>query len=234
MDELLQFPVILDKTLPATNKIISIVDKLCNDILQSSRILYSKNSQKSGTENQQKLETMLDEAVFELYGLNEEQKDLIRDCCEVTIPFFYKPFNSVGVMPAVSQDDLSWIDTYIHLFALCWNAYLENDEEMRAEVHLGAHGNMLAIEFFPADKDDAWNLTPQEDSWGDILEQLGKALPVPLGTSQIVLDGIVQTVSDDGIIIIKRNEKRFWTRTLAREDAEATLCKARLKEGRAS
>jgi len=46
-----------------------------------------------------------------------------------------------------------------------------------------------------------------------------------MGTSQIVLDGIVHAVSNDSIIIIKRNEKRFWTRSLAREDAESTLCK---------
>jgi hypothetical protein len=46
-----------------------------------------------------------------------------------------------------------------------------------------------------------------------------------MGTSQIVLDGILHVVSDEAIIIIKRNERRFWTRSLAREDAEATLCK---------
>ena len=28
-----------------------------------------------------------------------------------------------------------------------------------------------------------------------------------------------------GIILIKRNEKRFWTRSLAREDADATINK---------
>jgi len=65
----------------------------------------------------------------------------------------------------------------------------------------------------------------KENSWGYILEQIGEALPQAMGTSQIVLDGLVHIVSDSGIIIIKRNEKRFWTRSLAREDADATLCK---------
>jgi uncharacterized protein involved in tellurium resistance len=53
-----------------------------------------------------------------------------------------------------------------------------------------------------------------------------------MGTSQIVMEGLVHVVSKDGIIIIKRNEKRFWTRSLAREDADATLCKAMLKNER--
>jgi hypothetical protein len=59
-----------------------------------------------------KWEAELDEAVFELYGLNEEQKDLIRDLCEVTLPFFYKPFDSIGAMQAVEKNDLSWIEKY--------------------------------------------------------------------------------------------------------------------------
>jgi hypothetical protein len=69
-------------------------------------------------------------------------------------------------------------------------------------------------------------LKSKDDSWGYILEQLGNTLPQPMGTSQILLDGLVHVVSKNGIIIIKRNGKRFWTRSLAREDADATICKA--------
>ncbi len=93
---------------------------------------------------------------FELYELNDEQKDLIRDCCDVTLPFFYRPFDSIGAMQAVKRNDLSWIENYTHIFCLRWNAYLGSDEEMRAEVHIGAHDNMLAVEFHVADKGDAY------------------------------------------------------------------------------
>ena len=231
LDELLQFPVVLDKKNPATAKIISIVDKLRSYHPQMLSIMHPDGvSEEEIKAKRRKWEAELDEAVFELYGLNEEQKDLIRDCCEVTLPFFYKPFDSIGAMSAVDDNDLSWIETYTRIFARRWNAYLGNDEEMHAEIHVGAHGNMLAVEFFPADKDDNWNLKPKNDSWGYILDRIGKALPQPMGTSQIVLDGLVHVISDDGIIIIKRNEKRFWTRSLAREDADVTLCKAMQKK----
>jgi len=63
------------------------------------------------------------------------------------------------------------------------------------------------------------------NSWHYLLEQIGKSLPQPLGTSQIIIDGVAHVVSNDAVIVIKRNEKRFWTRSLAREDADATLCK---------
>jgi hypothetical protein len=52
-----------------------------------------------------------------------------------------------------------------------------------------------------------------------------------MATSQILVDGVVHVVSDDAIIVIKRNEKRFWTRSLAREDADATLCKRMVESG---
>lgn len=226
LDELLRLPVVLDEKSLTVEKSITIVDKLRSYHPRKRDLLHPDGVPETEIETQRRIwEKELDETVFELYGLNEEQKDLIRDCCEVTLPFFYKPFNSMGAMPAVRDNDLSWIENYVDIFARRWNAYLGDAAEMRAEVHVGAHSNMVAVEFYPADKTDPWNLYPKNDSWQYVLGQIGKALPQPLGTSQILVDGIVHVVSDDAVIVIKRNEKRFWTRSLAREDADATLCK---------
>jgi len=63
------------------------------------------------------------------------------------------------------------------------------------------------------------------DSWGDVLGRLNSALKFPMDSSQVMLDGVVHVVSDNYIVIIKRNEKRFWTRSLGREDADITLVK---------
>lgn len=227
VNERLSFPVKLNTRNRASNKIISIVDALrgyhpaTEDISSISKIPRRKiEIQRS------KWEAELDEAVFDLYELTEEQRDLIRDCCEVTLPFFYQPFNSVGVTPVIDNNDTSWIQNYAQIFANRWKPYLNDDEIMRADVHIGASGNMLALEFYPSDNGDDWDLVPKESFWSEVLEEIGKALPVKMGTSQIVLDGIVHVVSDNAIIVIKRNEKRFWTRSLAREDAETTLFKA--------
>ncbi|MCP4157892.1 MAG: hypothetical protein GY757_59835, partial [bacterium] len=210
-------------------QVISIVDKLRDYHPQERDILHPDGIPKRKIEAKRRvLEAKLDEAVFELYGLSEEEKDLIRDFCDVTLPFFYAPFDSIGALPAVETTDLSWIELYIKVFCRRWNAFLGDNEELRAEVHTGAHGNMVAVEFFPSDKGDPWNLVPKNDNWGYVLQQIGEALPHPMGSSQILLDGLVHVVSDSGIIVIKRNEKRFWTRSLAREDADAGLCKRML------
>jgi type I restriction-modification system DNA methylase subunit len=236
-DELLQLPVVLNESNPATKKIIAIVDKL-RDYHPQKRDIFCPDGVPGEEIDawRRQWEAELDEAVFELYGLSEEQIDLIRDFCNVTLPFYYKPFNSIGAKKALEENDFAWIEKYAHTFSRRWNAYLGEDEEMRAEVHVGAHGNMAAVEFFPSGKNTPWKLEPKDNSWDYILEKIGKALLQPMGTSQILLDGLVHVVSDNGIIIIKRNEKRFWTRSLAREDADATICKrmagAMPKEGR--
>ena len=236
-DELLQLPVILDRSILATKRVIAIVDKLRNYHPEKRDILHPHKPLEETIEAQRReWERGLDEAVFELYELNDEQKDLIRDFCEVTLPFFYRPFDSLGAMQAVKRSDLSWIENYTHNFCLRWNAYLGSDEEMRAEMHIGAHDNMLAVEFYVADKGGSFDLKVKDKSWGSVLDQIGEVLPQPMGVSKIILDGFVHVVSDSGIILIKRNEKRFWTRSLAREDADATICKRMVdtmpKEGR--
>ncbi len=229
LDELLQLPIPKSYAKKKAKRVISIVNKLRN-YPQENDLFNLDGVPKEEIDAQRcKWEAELDTAVFDLYGFSEEQCDLIRDCCEVTLPFFYQPYKSVGVRPTIESEDTSWVQKYAEIFARRWKPYLNDDEVMRADVHIGASGNMLAFEFYPADTGDKWNLTPKEKSWGHILEEIGKALPKPMGTSQIVLDGVVHAISDDAIIIIKRNEKRFWTRSLAREDATSTLCKRMLE-----
>lgn len=225
-DELLQIPIVLDASKTTTGRIIDIVDCLRDYHPQEQDVFHSGGkTEKEIQAKRKQFEVELDEAVFELYDLTEEQKDLVRDCCEVTLPFYYQPIKSLGADPALETNDFTWIEKYVHIFCRRWNAYLGDGEEMRAEIHIGMHKNMVAIEFYPADKGDPWNLVPVDDSWAHVLEQIGASLPKSMGTSVIILDSIVQFISNDGITIIKRNEKRFWTRTLAREDADATILK---------
>jgi hypothetical protein len=232
-DELLQLPIPAQLSGTQADKVIAIVQKLRSYDPQAQDLIHPDGIPQAEIERQRReWEAELDEAVFDLYGFSDEQRDLIRDCCEVTLPFFYQPLKSIGAMPAVKSNgrskgtDFAWMQEYADIFSLRWKPYLNEGEVMRADLHLGASSNMIAMEFYPADPGDPWELTPQKDTWSHLLDEIGKALPRPLGTSQILLNGLVHVVTNNGIIVIKRNEKRFWTRSLAREDADATLCKA--------
>lgn len=230
ISERLNFPVKLREKNQKTDTIVKIVNKLCEYQPQKKNILNSNGiPQKKIKAQRNQWETELDKAVFDLYEFSEDQQDLIRDCCEVTLPFFYQPYKSMGVQPVIDNKDITWIQKYAKIFANRWKPYLNKDEVMRADVHIGASGNLIALEFYPADDGDNWDLVPKDSSWDHVLDEISKALPKPMGTSQIVLDGVVQAISNDAIIIIKRNVKRFWTRSIAREDADSTLCKRMLE-----
>jgi hypothetical protein len=69
-------------------------------------------------------------------------------------------------------------------------------------------------------------LDNDENAWTAILNELNDTLLVPYKSSRIYIDGIVRAVTDTDIIIIKRNEKRLWTKSMAREDVEETLLQA--------
>ena len=46
---------------------------------------------------------------------------------------------------------------------------------------------------------------------------------MPVNGSRIFIDTFFRAVSEREILFIKRNERRFWTHTAAREDAESAL-----------
>jgi hypothetical protein len=99
------------------------------------------------------------------------------------------------------------------------------DEVLRADVCISDSGNTLALEFYPVDGGDGWELTPKPHLWRHILDEIEKVNVRKIGSSQLFIDHVIHSVTNDSIIVIKRNEKRFWTKSMASEDAEATLSK---------
>ncbi len=223
LDELLSLPIPNLAESSKGKKIVSIVSKL--------RELYNKN-QPDSKKQELRLEQDLDKAVFNLYDFSPAQRDLINECCQITIPYFYSPDKSNGVQKIniETKDDVKWMQSYAEIFAKCWNLYIDENEAIRAKVHTGASGTMLAVEFYLTEKAEKWDLKPTYWAWDQILDKFGVSTVRQWGSSQIILEGLVYYVSDESIIIIKRNEKRFWTRSLAREDAEATLTKRMLQD----
>jgi hypothetical protein len=193
------------------------------------------------------LEYQLDEVIFDLYQLTVSERDLIRDMCEVGIELYYNHINSQALQsvenfPEENQglledipknhQEQKGLEGYLQAFLEVWNRELEPDGEfswqiIRANSSSSANLNpMLAVVFSTQE----YGVQPQEQGeWEEILNQLASeedGLLVPYNYHhQIYLDGMVRYVSDTDIIIIKRNEQRLWTRSIAREDAEATMLK---------
>jgi hypothetical protein len=199
-----------------------------------------------------KLEHDLDEAIFDLYELNEAERDLIRDMCKYGLELFYNNVRSEAVKPVEAnspandcgliediptrQDRQKGFEGYIRTFLRIWNRELEPKGEFRWQlIRPGRNIPMVAVVFSTQYKKKPLGLIKGDDTaqWHKVLKKLDKSLLTPI-SKRVYIDGVVRSVSDTDIMIVKRNERRLWTRSVAREDAEATLLQAmnmKSKEG---
>jgi hypothetical protein len=231
------------------NQIIEIVEQLqnWNPLPRSLMHLEGKTEEEIGTELAA-LEERLDEAVFDLYELSTSERDLVRDMCNVGIEFFYNHTKSEAVKPVDKEhppqvqgfyEDIPFVrepqkglEGYLYVFLQIWNRELEPDGEFCWRIVCPErNSSMLAVIFSTQEKGEPLPeiSNSDEQEWLEILQKLGNdenGLLVPYNSKQIYIDGLVRALTDTDIIIIKRNERRLWTRSMAREDAEATLLQA--------
>jgi len=233
LHEILEFPIIFPQSQHQIKEIVRLVDNLRN-YNPPIKSLITDGIQLE-TINRQRIqwEAELDEAIFDLYQLNNQERDLIRDCCRITIPYFYDPIQSIGAQAFENVED-SEFQNYLETFCRRWEPYLDEGTEMHWHGHIGANGNMVAAHFFIVDKQLPPSDHPICHSWDDLLTSLNQSMKYSLETSSLIIEGMVHLLTDDGVVIIKRNEKRFWTKSKAREDAESTLCKSMMDSGQSS
>jgi hypothetical protein len=180
-----------------------------------------------------KLEQELNDAVFDLYHLNAAECDLVREMCTLGLDLFYKnqssdavkevgrPDRSAGTLADVSNASTG-LAAYLRTFLESWKRELGADGELTWQVlSPPSRAPLLAISF---SNDRA--STPKggdTEAWRSALARLDQSSHISAGGSRIFIDTFFRHVGDNEILFIKRNERRFWTRTAAREDAESTL-----------
>lgn len=237
LEDIRQMPVKLPENIKLRNHIINLVEQL-----QSLNcVIDEKNLFDKGLK---KLECELDDAIFDLYELNEAERDLIRDMCEYGLDLFYNNVDSEAVKPVETNRPKekfgvigniparrNWqkgFEGYIKTFLQIWNRELEPGGEFRWQlIRPDRNIPMVAIVFSTQNKNEPLGPVTgsNESQWKKVLEKLDETLLMPV-SKRVYIDGLVRAVSDTEIMIIKRNEKRLWTRSMAREDAEATLLQA--------
>jgi hypothetical protein len=247
LEEALKMPIRFPDDLLLRGRIVKIVDKLraWNPIRQDLQHPKGKTDEQIATELAL-LEHKLDEAIFDLYELSDPERDLVRDMCEIGLEFFYKHSESNAVKPVdeeqpayqqgfyhdlpFQRDHQAGLQGYLHAFLQTWNRELEPDGEFRWRIiRRGKNSPLIAVIFSTQRKGEPLLDIPlfdDEKAWSEVLHKLENDLLVPYNSHRIYIDGMIRAVTDSDIIIIKRNENRLWTRSMAREDAEATLLQA--------
>jgi len=247
LEEILNLPIRFPDNRTLAARIVRIVDELKSKEPTISSLFEGGVRAGTMAEDLAKLEQQLDAVVFELYELSEAEQDLIYDLCTSGLDLFYNSTKSsairnvdpypertqglAGNLPGERVRERG-LEGYLNAFLQTWNRELEPDGEFFWRVIQPAKIPMIAVMFTTQEKGKSPQDMPTTDdeAWTMVLERCARTLAQPVSRN-IYIDGMIRLVTDTDIVIIKRNERRLWTRSLAREDAEATLLQAiRLQE----
>ncbi len=244
-----QMPICFPEDNNLRTRIVRVVEELQSLELQPEGLeLGGLSAQKRLPQ----LEQQLNDAIFDLYGLTETERDLVREMCSLGLDFFYRnqksdavealapPPRSWGTHTDVAHSD-SGLGSYLRIFLQVWNAELEPDGELAWRVLSPPSGApLLAVSFVTRFKNKP--VAPPSDgdaeAWRKLLKKLDKDTRLLTGSSSVFTDTFFRLIGEREMVFIKRNEARFWTRTAAREDAEAALVRlmqdeeGRREEGR--
>jgi hypothetical protein len=132
--------------------------------------------------------------------------------------------NEYGLQKDIPKkiEEQNLLEGYLYTFLNSWNKIMKPDGEFSWERHYSPNKSMLAIVFssrYLNDKKTVYFAS----KWSDILYKIGKSSSVNYGSSNIFIEGSLRYISETDIVFIKRNQVRFWTRSMARKDAESTV-----------
>jgi hypothetical protein len=188
------------------------------------------------------LEAQLDDAVFELFEFADEERERITELCGLGLDLFYRGMESEAVKPVswpqerprfgrltdlVNGSPVGELGQYLRTYLRLWEPHLEEQGgrlRWRIVRPSGESPMIAAIFQTESDGDELPRpSTSDEQAWHDALEKVKEHAWQAVGTQRIYIDGMVRVVTDTDIVIIKRNERRLWTASAARDDAEATM-----------
>jgi len=168
--------------------------------------------------------------------------DLIRDFAKYKLDMLRNGANSVALteitalshnsqgtlqsIPSLPEDQTE-LEGYIEAFLSMWNREIASEGEFRWRIIRPPHVPMITIVFTTQEVGDPLPAieTTDEKEWAKVLKRCRDVLGQKV-SHRIYIDSMVRVVTDTEIYIIKHDERRLWTRSMAREDAEATLLQA--------
>jgi hypothetical protein len=194
----------------------------------------------------------LDDAVFDLFEFTDDERALVREQLTIATEYLKHGIDAsvlgrATLPPATSglaadldlpssadRAAVGSLPAYLQTLLAVWNPEVApHDVEFRWRVVRPSGVNVLAVVLEPVSRFDPGTPVTDTDELTREVARLGRALPTPL-SRRLFTEGVVRAVADSGIVIVRRDERRLWSRTTAREDADATMLQVmRLHDARA-
>ncbi|MBU4373248.1 MAG: SAM-dependent methyltransferase [Euryarchaeota archaeon] len=167
-----------------------------------------------------KIEDEIDQIIYDFLDLSESERFLIEDVLQYSLDFFQEGENSKAC-DIVDTEDL---DIYAKTFCAAINSILQfGDSGATAIVYNGdVPLRLVSIRFSKDKKGETVTISDSTDELKAALENLDRQIPQKYSES-IYVRRNVKFYDKDTLHVIKPDEKRFWTRSMALRDADETL-----------
>ncbi|GLI37552.1 N-6 DNA methylase [Geobacter hydrogenophilus] len=162
----------------------------------------------------------LDEAVFDLYGLDEEDRILVRDAY-VRAGWQWEKGRNFYAQPANTNDDLK---TYSETFVKEISKWLQvrNVRSLAAEIYdLPRNAPIRIVRFALNERPSTPSvqiITPSHDLQV-VLDDIGRQIKLPISSS-ILGEREVRANGNNEVIMIKPAARRFWMKSIALRDVD--------------
>lgn len=168
----------------------------------------------------------LDEAVFDLYSLDEADRVVVRDGL-LRASWRWKAGRESSLASANAHTDIA---RYAEVFLSVIGSWLSarNRRHMRAEIFDLPRGSALGVVRFVLEDgpgDASVEVVTPEGDLNDIVARIGKRLKVKLATA---LSGVreLRIHGRNEVVIIKPAAQRYWIGISALEDADAVVAES--------
>ena len=210
LNEVLGFPIAIPEQ-KVKNEIEQLVTRLKKEYRNESETVLRTESQIVKS-----LEQKLDDQIFDLYRLTDFERCLVKNRCDYDIDYYYGGSKSDGQKRIRNIQD---VEEYVKQFNNYWTQSLKQHEYFEASILESKDKSMLGVVFQLKDgKSDDNKISKAKVNIGDFNSLLRTKT-----SKNVYTDGLFRRISDDQIVIIKRNHKSNWSNTQAKIDADATL-----------
>ncbi|MFM6269082.1 MAG: class I SAM-dependent DNA methyltransferase [Dolichospermum sp.] len=168
------------------------------------------------------LKKQLDKAVFDLYGLNDDERILVEDTTQITIDLYMNPEKSA----ALKKPKATELEAYTLSFMSVIEPFFDTLKErsIAADIFDIANTPLQVIKFsiVPYPGREQIVQTIQAEDLITVLQSIAKQLPPQLGDRVFTRRNLKVYVGEN-IYIIKPRQLRYWSRSAGLNDADSVL-----------
>ncbi len=165
------------------------------------------------------IEVDINQKIFEVLKLSDDDKCIVNDMVKYNIDLFYNGHKSIAVKP------LDIKETELYAIKLCEkiNKVLDDsDMKLIAKIYVPSYYNPLSLirfQFVNKTSNEEIEVVSTDSEFDNSLSKLNQ-FTLDEYSKSIYMQKNITYYDDELIYIIKPNQKRFWTQSQAIEDAQ--------------